>query len=368
MKTGNMRAVTIRTFLPGMICALCAALFVPSSAAEPDTDERDVLSAVRSRDKNAIRSDVVYVPVPPAGSRVDSVLATVNGEPITMLDVILETGSREKELAGIYSGDRLRDETLKLHVETVDQIVFRKLVYEKYKMQPFDISRQEIENLLDEFVRTSGADSRATFEKNMLTIGITPEQLREQARERIAVEVLLMHDCDHHVYVTPKEVYEDYKAHPGKWTGPEKISLQLLQINVTAGSAGGDPKAAVEAIRKELDKDSSQKNFTRLVLEKSDGATASEGGTTEDIAIDKLRPEFIEALKGKKIGDVVGPVEAPEAYFFIRIVATKPAKLIPFSQANRDVRDALFKEKAEKKRKEYFEEIRRNAVVHYFFG
>ena len=200
-----------------------------------------------------------------------------------------------------------------------------------------------------------------------MSAGITPERLREQAKERIAVEVLLMHDCDHHVNITPKEVYEDYKAHPEKWTVPEKISLQILQINVTTGSAGGDPKSAVEAIRKELDKDSSQKNFTRLVLERSDGATASEGGTTEDNEMDKLRPEFIEALKGKKIGDVVGPIEAPEAYFFLRVVATKPAKLIPFSQANRDVREALFKEKAEEKRKEYFEQIRRNAVVRYYF-
>lgn len=359
--------MTIKQILLSLTCALCAVSFMPSTAAEPETDGWDVLSAVRSRDKNAIRSDTVSVPVPPAGTRIDSVLATVNGEPITMLDVILETGSREKELAGIYSGERLRSETLKLHMDTVDQLVFRKLVYEKYKTEPFDIPRQEIENLLDEFVRTSGAESRAALEKSLLPAGITPERLRELAKERIAVEVLLMRDCDHHVYITPKEVYEDYKAHPEKWTVPEKISLQMLQINVTTGSAGGDPKAAVEAIRKELDKDSSQKNFTRLVLERSDGATASEGGTREDIEMDKLRPEFIEALKGKKIGDVVGPIEAPEAYFFLRVVATKPAKLIPFTQANRDVRDALFKEKAEAKRKEYFEQIRRDAVVRYYF-
>ena len=40
------------------------------------------------------------VPIPLPGTRIDSVLVSVNGEPITLLDVILETGSREKELAG----------------------------------------------------------------------------------------------------------------------------------------------------------------------------------------------------------------------------------------------------------------------------
>ena len=342
--------MTIRKYLLALTCVVCAVPFAPLFAEEP-------VAAFPS----------AAVPVPLSGTRIDSVLVSVNGEPITLLDVILETGSREKELAGIYSGERLLSETRKLRMETVDQIVFRKLIYEKYKTEPFDIPRQEIENLLDEFVRTSGAESRAALEKSLLPAGITPERLREQAKERIAVEVLLMRDCDHHVYITPREVYEDYKAHPEKWTVPEKISLQLLQINVTAGSAGGDPKTAVESIRKELDKDSSQKNFTRLVLERSDGATASTGGITEGAEFDKLRPEFIAALKDKKAGDVVGPIEAPEAYFFLRVVGTEPAKLIPFSKANREVRDALFKEKAAEKRKEYSEQVRQNAVIRYFF-
>ena len=330
--------------LTSAVCAL--ALIMPASAADPNP---------------------MSVPIPLNGTRIDSVLFSVNGEPITMLDVILETGSREKELAGIYSGERLFSETRALRLETIDQIVFRKLVYQQYKAEPFEIPRQEIENLLDEFVRSSGADSRASLEKGLLPFGITPERLRDQARERIAVELILLRDCDRQVYVTPKEVYEDYKAHPEKWTVPEKISLQLLQINVTAGSAGGDPEAAVKAIRKELDEDSSQKNFTRLVLERSDGATASTGGITEGVELDKLRPEFIEALRGKKAGDVVGPIEAPEAFFFLRVLGTEPARLIPFSKANREVRDALIREKAAEKRKAYFEELKRHAVVRSYF-
>ncbi len=354
-----------------MLCltfAVCAVPFLPSAAAESDTPDRDVLSVAQSRDQKSIRSDAATIPIPPPGTRIDSVMVSVNGEPITLLDVILETGAREKELAGVYSGERLYDETQKLREEAIEEIVTRKLIYEKYKLEPFDIPRQEIENLLDEFVRTSGADSRAALEKSLQPYGITPERLREQAKERIAVEVLLLRDCSHHVDITPKEVYEEYKAHPETWTVPEKISLQILQINVTAGSAGGDPKAAVNAVRKALEEDPSQKNFTRLVLERSDGASASTGGISEGNERNKLRPEFIEALKDKKTGDIVGPIEAPEAYFFLRIVSTEPAKLIPFSQANREVREALFKEKVAEKRKEYEAQIRRNAFIRRYFN
>ncbi|MBP5585938.1 MAG: peptidyl-prolyl cis-trans isomerase [Lentisphaeria bacterium] len=359
--------MTIRSLLPALTLAVCAVSLLHSSAADPASSEQDVLSVVQSREEKNIR-DTANIPIPLPGTRIDSVLVSVNGEPITLLDVILETGSREKELAGIYSGERLFSETQKLRDEAIEDIVTRKLIYEKYKAEPFDIPRQEIENLLDELVRTGGAESRAALEKSLQPLGITPERLREEAKERIAVEVLLIRDCNHHVNVTPKEVYEEYKAHPEKWTVPEKISLQMLQINVTAGSAGGDPKAVVNAVRKALDEDPSQKNFTRLVLEKSDGANASSGGISESIEIGRLRPEFIEALDGKKTGDIVGPIEAPEAFFFLRIVSTEPARLVPFSQANREVREALFKEKVAEKRKEYEAQIRRGAVIHHYFN
>ena len=342
--------MTTRHLIAGLAFAVCALFLMPSNAAEAETEV----------------SDQEPVSVPPPGSRVDSVLVSVNGEPITLRDVFLETGGVEKEFAGFYSGERLRSETRSLRIKRLDDIVSRKLVYEKYKARPFEIPRQEIENLLDEFVRINGFESRAAFEKSLAPFGVTPERLREQAREQIAVEVMLIRECDNQVYVTPKEVYEDYKAHPDKWTVPEKISFQLLQISVGAGSAGGDPQAAVKAVRQELDKDSSRKNFTRLVLEKSDGATASTGGLMEDVEFNDLRPEFIEALKDKKADDVVGPIEAPEAYFFLRVIGTEPARLIPFSKANREVYDALYKERVEEKRKEYFNQLKRKAVIEEF--
>ena len=337
--------MTFRSFMLGLTLAVCAVPF-----------------AMKAADDAASTS----IPIPPPGTRKDSVLVSVNGEPITLLDVILENGTQEKELAGVYSGERLVDKTFDLRNETVDRIICRKLVYQKYKAEPFDIPRQEIENLLDAYVRESGADSRASFEKNLLSYGITPESFRERARERIAVEVMLARDCDHQVFITPKEVYEDYKAHPEKWTVPEKISFQLLQINVTAGSAGGDPQAAVKAMRQELDKDSSRKNYTRLVLEKSDGASASTGGIMEDVEFDDLRPEFAEALKGKKADDVVGPIEAPEAFFFLRVIGTEPARLIPFSKASREVYDALYKKRVEEKRREYYSQLKRKALINAF--
>lgn len=300
------------------------------------------------------------------GERVDSILVSVNGEPITLLDVVLETGMAERELAGQYTGDRLLAMTQKLRKDAIEQIITRKLVYEKYKENPFDIPNQAIENLLDEFVKTAGEDSRAAWEKHMAEEGITPEILRQKAKERIAVEVILSQFCDREVYVTPKEVYEEYQAHPEEWSYPETVTLQILQINRNGGRAGGDARGAAANIAKALE-NSDPAAFTKLVLEKSDGKTADNGGIAPPIEMNQLRPEFIDALKGKSASEIVGPIETPEAFFFLRILGIEPAKRAPFNEVGETIRIRLLNDAIKKKRVQYAENLRKRAVIRYFY-
>ena len=75
-------------------------------------------------------------------TRVDSVLASVNGEPITLLDVMLESNREELRLASLYSGARLYSEIARLRKSIVEEIIVRKLVYAHYLEKPFSIDNQ----------------------------------------------------------------------------------------------------------------------------------------------------------------------------------------------------------------------------------
>lgn len=304
--------------------------------------------------------------VEPTQERVDSILVSVNGEPITLLDVVLETGMAERELAGIYTGDRLLAMTQKLRKDAIEQIITRKLVYEKYKENPFDIPTQAIEDLLDDFVKSAGEETRASWERRMAEEGVSPDVLRQKAKERIAVEAILAQVCDREVYVTPKEVYEEYQAHPEEWSYPETVTLQILQINRNGGRAGGDARGAAANIAKELE-GTDPSVFTKLVLEKSDGKTADNGGIAQPIEMNKLRPEFIEALQGKAASEIVGPVETPEAFFFLRVLGIEPAKRAPFNEVSETIRKRLMSDAIRKRRVQYAEDLRKRAVIRYFY-
>lgn len=296
-------------------------------------------------------------------TRSDSVLASVNGEPVTLLDVILESGHDEARLAAMFSGERLYAETAKIRKKIVDEIVVRKLVYNEYKANPFEIKKQHIEDVVDSIALTMGDGTRSSLERKVKAYGSNMWEIREKALEKIAVDVLMMEHCDRKVFITPRQIYEYYRNNPELWTRPAVISLQLLLVRKDTGK---DVNAIVANLREML-KNADESTFSRITKENSEGPNASQGGRIGSIERDKLRLEFRDILKDAKTGTVAGPVETPEGFYFIRVAEIREAEKQPFSKVSEQIHNDLRKKAIEKVRSQYRESLLKEAIVRYFF-
>ena len=296
-------------------------------------------------------------------SRIDSVLASVNGEPVTLLDVMLESGRDENRLASMFTGERLYEETAKVRRGVVEEIVIRKLIYSEYREHPFDIKKQHVEDVVDSIARSMGDGTRAGLERRLKSFGATIREVREKAREKIAVDVLLMEHCDRRVFITPRQVYEYYEANKEKWTSPEQISLQLLLVRKDAGK---DTTAIVRDLAKMLE-GADESVFSRIARENTEGPNASTGGKIGTIDRGSLRSEFQSVLKDAETGTVAGPVETTEGFYFLRVAARIPAVKKPFREVAESIRQELFRAEVEKLRTEYRKKLLRQAVVRYYF-
>ena len=293
---------------------------------------------------------------------INSVLASVNGEPITLLDVILESGQDEARLAAMFTGERLYAETAKIRKAMVDNLVIRKLIYEKYKAKPFEIQKQHIEDMVDTLALSMGDGTRAGLERKARSYGSNMDEIREKARERIAVDVLLMQNCDRRVFITPREVYEAYQKQPEKWTRPPTVDLQLILIR----RGTGNPKETADNIASML-RNADERIFARIAVENSEGPNASKGGHVGKIEMNKLRPEFLAVLKNAGENDIKGPVETPEGFYFIRVNGISKERKLPFDKVSKEIHDSLRRAALEKKRNEYKAQLLSEAVVRYFF-
>lgn len=300
-----------------------------------------------------------------ARAQIDSVLVSVNGDPVTLLDVLLETTGAERELAGLFTGERLLNETRQLRARTLENIILRKLLYLKYLENPFPVPPQEIENVIDIISRDMGVTTREMLEERLTALGSSLEKLRGRAKERLVTEAMLRQLCDREVYVTPKEVYEEYASHPERWTEPAAVNLQLIQILRENGKAGTNPAKYAENLRK-LAIGAGYDVFRELIRQHSDSPLASSGGETGYMPAEKLRPEFAAALKGLQAGETAGPVETPEAFYFIRICGSRPAKKIPFSMIRTRIEAELTDRALAENRRRYEEKLREKAVIRYF--
>ncbi|OQA86844.1 MAG: putative parvulin-type peptidyl-prolyl cis-trans isomerase precursor [Lentisphaerae bacterium ADurb.Bin242] len=299
-------------------------------------------------------------------TRVDSVLASVNGEPITLLDVMLESGREEMRLASLFSGARLYTEIAKLRKNVIEEIITRKLVYAQYTARPFPIENQYIETIIDMLAITMGGGTRDGLVKKAKELGTTMNELRQKAKEKIAVDVLLSEYCDRPIFTTPKDVYDYYVSNPKEWTTPTRYELELLQIARNGGRSGPDPKIACQKLSEQMAK-ADKALFYQLVKANSDAPNSDNGGNVGQIDEDKLRPEFAPVVKKLKPGMIAGPVETPEGFYFIRLAATFPEEKIPFEKASEEIRKRLDLKAKSELRKAYSEKIKKQALIRYYF-
>ena len=297
--------------------------------------------------------------------RIDSILASVNGEGITLLDVMLETSRQELHLANIYTGERLQTEIELLRKQTVEKIVRRKLVYEEYKRRPFPIKREYIERVLDHLSLTMAGGSRLALEEKTRAMGSSMEILREKAKEKIAVDILLSEFCDRPVYITPKAVYDYYTANPKKWSKPRAYTFYLLLIAGKNAKTGSNTAENINKLAASLKQDPSLQNFRKLAKNYSDAPFPDT--PSGPVGEDKLRPEFYQILSKSTAGKIYGPVKTLEGSYFIRVEKITPEEKVPYAKVAEKIRATLEKQEKENLQKAYGEKLKAGAIIKYYY-
>ncbi len=287
-----------------------------------------------------------------------AVVATVNGQPITTLDVFLDTIPERERLAAMYSGDELDKKTLEIEIESINRLIDSKLVFDRFKKRGYKIPREIVERFIDKIAANVAGGDRKTLQEKARKAGMTMDDVRMKALERAAVMILLDARCDKAVNITPKQVWEYYRDHKGAFAKPASVSLQILYLKPY------HEKLAEKLAPMLITAD--EKAFSKLVLLRSDSSRVTNGGKIGWINEADLRSEFAAELKGKPKGTVAGPIKTKEGVYFVRIFDKKEPETPPFEKLRKDIRRMLKKAEVKKKYDEYVGKLRKNAVIRIF--
>lgn len=293
--------------------------------------------------------------------RLNAVLATVNGEPISLGDILPITQAKELQAAAAYSGEALEREICRLRLEAVEDLIDKKLILADYATKNFTIPERDVDAALDEASIQIGCRSRTELVKKLRELGSSPEEFRQRVREQLIVQVMLHREYHASNFITPEELHRYYVEHREEFSRPERIELAMLQLS----PAREDVEKTVREISDRLR--SNPEAFPDLVRRFSSGPGRGDGGNLGGIERKRLRPEFAAALGNAPApGSIHGPLRTADGIFWLKVIRWQPAEVIPFERSGAVIRRRLEAELRRRCRISYCTRLRRGAIIRYF--
>lgn len=297
-----------------------------------------------------------------AAKETDSVLASVNGDPVSLSDVLYETRAEEYYMAGALDKKQMDKAIYDLRKKALEDLIDRKLILAEYKKNPFPIDNQRISNVLDDMAQKANCRTRNEFYEKIRAAGLSVDVFRRQIEERVTVQYVVGRELYVNVNVSPKQVYEYYKKNEAEFSTPEMIQLHILYLK----SSNPDFAARKKIVADKLA--ASPSEFYVLVKDYSEMPLAKKNRSIVTVPVDKLRNEFKAAADKKKLNQIIGPLEIPDegVYYLMADKFIPPVKK-SLDEVRKQIVEKLEMLQREKSYKDYVKKLRSKAIIRYMY-
>lgn len=289
---------------------------------------------------------------PQGSGEMDSVLASVNGEPICLSDILPMTRSKEYQAYASLSGNQLAEKIKNLRLEAVNELIDRKLIIADYIEHQFKLNPGDIEFELDRATERLGCQSRKELISKLESQGYSFDEFRRDIENNLRYQFMVYRQLSNTDFITPREIFEYFNKNREKFSAPQQVDLAMLRFDNKVSGEQLDKIA--ETLRK------NPRSFEELC--KQQGSSGSIGV----VDCDNLRPEFIKAIKDFNRQDVIGPIKVEEGTVWLKILKHIPARGADFHQLSGQIGKELHNNRRREVLNNYTAELRAKAVITYF--
>ncbi len=274
-------------------------------------------------------------PPPPAnGDSVDSIVASVDGEPITSHDV--KVFSASNAAAATQAGGAAPSVPEDSRAVLKELIVQRLLQQESQKYAD-RVTDEEIDHYI-EAMKQKGNITEDQLRSQLQSQGVTYDEFRNTVRKQVQAMAMIDKEVRQKILITDAQVEAYYKEHPDEFTiTAEKYQLAQILIAVPANS----PPDQVEAARKKAEdlhkKAVTGADFGDLARQFSDDDSKGKGGELGEFSPSELNDSIAAAVAKLKAGDISDVVRTQYGFHIIKVEAHQK----PGSQSLADVKPQI---------------------------
>jgi len=223
---------------------------------------------------------------------VDAVVATVEGEPITLEDLRTRLGGSEPAT--------LKEARTKPAIkQALEMLIMETLLKADAKARRIGVSKSEVDAYLQE-VATRNQLSMEEFEEALFQEGRSLEAFKAQIEVEIIKSKLAGRLFQEGIGVSDREVEEYIEENEALYSTGKSVKLNQIFVS----TAQRTPEAALQKIVKAQEALENGKRFAEVAQEFSESPEAQQGGSLGVVPLQDLSETFKEAVASVDEGDL----------------------------------------------------------------
>ena len=296
----------------------------------------------------------------PKGMVLDRVVAVVNEEALTLSEVQEEGQPVIRKIFKDFVGPERDRRVEEAEKRLVDDLIDRRLAYQVAKKEGMLPSSAEVTGAIEELKKNNNATDEAQFRALLRAEGMTIEQVRRNVEERLAISRTLARQIRSSIIIREEELTQYYQGHQEKYQRTPEADIRHIYIAVPPEADETAAKARAEQVLAQI---RSGADFAKMAEQFSDSPTKEKGGELGTVHKGDLAQE-IEALAfSLPVGGVSDLIRTSAGWNLIKVERVRTETVAPFAEVRDAIRDELFQEKFEVKRKEWLAGLRAKAFI-----
>ncbi len=286
---------------------------------------------------------------------VDRIVAQVNDEIITMSE-LQNMGKTYESQAGVKP--KGADEK-KMQREMLEALIDRKLARAEAKRRGIEVSEKEVNEAIAQFKKRNNIADDETFAKGLAQAGLSVKEFKQQLKDQITQERLVVVVVGTKVSINDSEVRRMYDQQFKK--GGTQVHIVTLRMPF--------PPGATEAQKDEM-KQKAETILTAVKRGESLAAAAgqfslkpSDVGFVSQSDLDPRLAEYLGKLKPKE----VAPILTQEGIQLMQVLDRRSGEALSFEAASPQIRRMLQQQEMEKYFTEWVKTLREKAHIKIMF-
>ena len=310
----------------------------------------------------ALLAAVLSLAAPDERRPVDRVAATVNGEVVTLSELQERAGAEYRRAAEMRPGAARDKATAKALQAAFDTVVAEKLLDAEVKTLQLEVGDAQVDAAIEDIKQRNKFDD-ATLKQVLAEQGIDLPGFRTRLRKDLETYQVLNYKVRNRVKVSDEDVRNYYQTHAKEFASEEQVKVRHIFLTVPPGTS----PAAEAAVRAEgervLARLAAGEDFAEVAKKVSQGPSAAEGGDLGWLRKGSVQLELERVAFALEKGKYSELVRTKSGFHVLKVEERKSGDAPPLDAVKERVREKLVAEQVETYRKQFLEELRREATI-----